>query len=62
MATVGVWQAEANRAKFRGMPVNDFAGYAEGVRQFTDRIISGSSSESVILGNQGARRAAFTHD
>jgi len=29
--------AQANRAKFRGMPVNESAGHAEGVRQFTDR-------------------------
>ena len=37
MATVGVWQTQANRAKFGGMPVNKFAGHAERSRQFTDR-------------------------
>jgi hypothetical protein len=37
MATVGVWQTQANRAKFSGMPVDEFARYAERSRQFTDR-------------------------
>jgi hypothetical protein len=37
MATVGVWQTQANRAKFGGMPVNKVARHAERSRQFTDR-------------------------
>jgi hypothetical protein len=37
MATVGVCQTQAYRAKFGGMPVNEFARYAERSRQFTDR-------------------------
>jgi hypothetical protein len=37
MATVGVWQTQANRAKFSGMPVNKVARHAERSRQFTDR-------------------------
>jgi hypothetical protein len=35
--TVGVWQSQANRAQFGGVPVNEFARYAERARQFTDR-------------------------
>jgi hypothetical protein len=37
----GVWQTEAaNRAKFGGTPVYEFARYAESARQFTDFKIS----------------------
>jgi hypothetical protein len=37
MATVGVCQTQANRAKFSGMTVNKVARHAERSRQFTDR-------------------------
>jgi hypothetical protein len=55
MATVGVWQTQANRAKFSGMPVNKVARHAEGARQFTDRH-EGKSSESVIFSKRPPSR------
>jgi len=44
--TVGVWQAQGNRFKLGGMPVDEFARYAERARQFAD-VMSGQSSESI---------------
>jgi hypothetical protein len=77
MATVGVWQTQANRAKFSGMPVNKVARHAERSRQFTDRhegivsflkstfhllLLSGTSPTGVTSAGWGWRKSKLTPD
>jgi hypothetical protein len=49
--TVGVWQTQANRAQLGGMPVNEFARYAERACRFADR------HERIIFGINHTRQA-----